>query len=68
MREVNQSPFNVGVRVELEDLTGAEVMALNECYGSPLDAAALALGSRVGGHPYLLQCAFPDLTRGRAEV
>jgi hypothetical protein len=65
MRDVNQSPFNVGVRVDLQDLTDAEVMALNECYGSPLDAAALArLGALVGGHPYLLQCAFPDLTRG----
>jgi hypothetical protein len=65
MRDVNQSPFNVGVRVDLQDLTDAEVMALNGCYGSPLGAAALArLGSLVGGHPYLLQCAFPDLTRG----
>jgi hypothetical protein len=63
--DVNQSPFNVGVRVELEDLTGAEVVALNECYGSPLGAAALArLGALVGGHPYLLQCAFPELARG----
>lgn len=65
IEDVNQSPFNVGVRVELEDFGTAEAMALNERYGSPLDGTALTrLMSLVGGHPYLLQCAFNELTRG----
>ncbi len=58
--DVNQSPFNVGIRVALEDFTAEDVMTLNERYGSLLDGAAAVarLMTLVGGHPYLLQCAF----------
>jgi hypothetical protein len=64
--DVNQSPFNVGVRVTLEDFSAAEVLALNERYGNVLDSSATVprLMSLVGGHPYLLQCAFEELRRG----
>jgi hypothetical protein len=36
---LNQSPFNVGQVVTLEDFAAAEAHALNERYGMPLEAA-----------------------------
>jgi hypothetical protein len=64
--DANQSPFNVGVRVALEDFGADDVAVLSERYGSVLDdpAAATRLMALVGGHPYLLQCAFDELRRG----
>lgn len=64
--DANQSPFNVGVRVPLDDFGVAEAMALNEGYGTVLGstAAISRLMGLVGGHPYLLQCAFDELKRG----
>jgi DNA-binding SARP family transcriptional activator len=52
---LNQSPFNVGTRIDLEDFTPAELAELNRRHGSPLrDPAELARFHRlVGGHPYL---------------
>ena len=34
--DVNQSPFNVGTRLTLEDFTREQVAELNRRYGSPL--------------------------------
>ena len=34
--DLNQSPFNVGVRVPLQDFSDAELQRLNELYGRPL--------------------------------
>jgi hypothetical protein len=64
--DVNQSPFNVGVRVGLEDFDANEAMALNARRGSVVDGpeAASRLMALVGGNPYLLQCAFHELERG----
>ena len=64
--DVNQSPFNVGVRVTLEDFDVREVGALNALHGSLLvgDADSNRLTALVGGSPYLLQCAFYELARG----
>ena len=62
----NQSPFNVGVRVTLEDFDAVETMALNARHGSVLadPAAVNRLMRLVGGSPYLLQCALFELKRG----
>lgn len=65
--DANQSPFNVGVRVALEDFGLDDVTVLNERYGSVLQdgtASLTRLMALVGGHPYLLQCAFDELRRG----
>jgi serine/threonine protein kinase len=53
--DLNQSPFNVGTRLWLEDFTFQQVEELNRRYGSPLrNKAELARYYRlVGGHPYL---------------
>ena len=64
--DLNQSPFNVGVRVTLEDFEAGETMTLNARHGSPLaspgDVARLM--ALVGGNPYLLQCAFYEMQQG----
>ncbi len=55
--DVNQSPFNVGTRLELEDFTLEQVADLNRRYGAPLrqDAELARYYALVGGHPYLVR-------------
>ena len=55
--DLNQSPFNVGTRLTLDDFTRGEVEELNRRYGSPLaDPEAVGRFHRlVGGHPYLVR-------------
>src|SRR5215510_5980098 len=55
--DLNQSPFNVGTRLALEDFSFEQVAELNRRYGSPLgDQAEVARYYRlVGGHPYLVR-------------
>lgn len=60
--QVYQSPFNVGLLVELPSFNLAQVHQLRDRYNfdsmSDHDAAALAsLCELVGGHPYLVQLA-----------
>jgi DNA-binding SARP family transcriptional activator len=57
INDLNQSPFNVGTRLTLEDFTVEQVADLNRRYGSPLrDPTELARFYRlVGGHPYLVR-------------
>jgi hypothetical protein len=67
LEDVNQSPFNIGTRFELEDFTVHEVAELNERYGSPLsDTVELArLYALVGGHPYLVRrCLYTMVRQG----
>jgi hypothetical protein len=63
IRDLNQSPFNVGTRVTLRDLLPEEVADLNVRYGSPLkDAEELArFCALLGGHPFLTRKALHDL-------
>ena len=53
--DLNQSPFNVGTRLTLEDFRVAEVSELNRRYGSPLrdDTEITRFYGIVGGNPYL---------------
>ena len=55
--DLNQSPFNVGTRLTLEDFTRGELEDLNRRYGSPLadSAEAARFFGLVGGHPYLVR-------------
>ena len=54
IEDLNQSPFNVGTELKLEDFTLAETEQLNAAYQQPLQTDELAeLYQRVGGHPYL---------------
>ncbi len=64
--DLNRSPFNVGVRLTLDDFTLEQIADLNDRYGAPLkDAAEVArCYELVGGHPYLVR----DLLAGRSRV
>jgi class 3 adenylate cyclase len=55
--DMNQSPFNVGTRLTLEDFTFDQVADLNVRHGCPLrDEAEVARFYRlVGGHPHLVR-------------
>jgi hypothetical protein len=62
IRDVNQSPFNVGTRLELGDFDESQVAELNRRYGSPLTSDEVGRFARlVGGHPYLAQRGFQAL-------
>jgi len=53
--DVNQSPFNVGTRITLEDFTVGQVAELNGRYGEPLRSPSevAAYHALTGGQPYL---------------
>jgi DNA-binding SARP family transcriptional activator len=54
---VNQSPFNVGTRLTLEDFTLEQVADLNQRYGTPLRGPLEVerYYALVSGHPYLVR-------------
>ncbi|HLP89938.1 MAG TPA: AAA-like domain-containing protein [Nostocaceae cyanobacterium] len=59
---INQSPFNVGLPIELPELTREQVLLFAAKFGLSGDANLIdALIKLVGGHPYLLQLAFSHL-------
>jgi hypothetical protein len=64
--DAHESPFDVGVRMTLDDFDPADVARLNDRHGSPVDSptGVNRLMDLVGGHPYLLQCSFDALRRG----
>jgi hypothetical protein len=59
----NQSPFNVGTRLTLEDFTPEQVAELNRRYDKPLrDAAEQERFYRLlSGHPYLVRRGLNEL-------
>jgi len=62
--DMNQSPFNVGTRLEVEDLNQLQVAELNRRYRGPLKNTdeVNRLVRLVGGHPYLVRRALHELT------
>jgi hypothetical protein len=61
---INQSPFNVGLPLELSEFTQAQVAELAKEYKLNLtDAEIDKLMSMIGGHPYLLDQTFTYLKR-----
>ncbi len=62
--DLNQSPFNVGTRLALEDFTEALVTELNRRYGSPLEGEeeVARFFRLVGGHPYLVRRGLHELS------
>lgn len=66
--KVNQSPFNVGLPIELPEFTPKQVQDLAERYGlnwetNTGEAYLADLMAMVGGHPYLVQLAIYHLRR-----
>jgi hypothetical protein len=61
--DINQSPFNVGTRLVLEDFTPLQVADLNRRYHSPIKSQEdlNRFNRLVGGHPYLVRRGLHEL-------
>jgi len=68
--DLNQSPFNVGTRLTLEDFTRHHLAELNACYGGPLvdDEQIARFQQLVGGHPYLAQRGLYEMRKHKASL
>ena len=56
--DINQSPFNAGVPILLEEFTSSQVKALADLYQLDWNKAEITqLMDLVGGHPYLVRLA-----------
>jgi hypothetical protein len=68
--DLNQSPFNVGTRLALEDFTPEQVADLNHRYRAPLktDKDLERLIRLVGGHPFLVRRALHELATQHVEM
>ncbi|MEM9275811.1 MAG: AAA-like domain-containing protein, partial [Cyanobacteria bacterium P01_F01_bin.143] len=65
--DINHSPFNVGIPIELPDFTSAQIEQLAKKQGLDFDTLQVEqLMKMVGGHPYLIQRAISCLTRKEA--
>ncbi|KAF3883845.1 MULTISPECIES: AAA-like domain-containing protein [Nostocales] len=62
--DINKSPFNVGLAIELQAFTPLHVLDLSQRYGLHLSEDELSeLMQLVAGHPYLVQQALYHLAR-----
>jgi DNA-binding winged helix-turn-helix (wHTH) protein len=68
--DLNQSPFNVGTRLALEDFTPEQVANLNLRYGAPLrtDGEVRRYFGLVGGNPYLTQRGLYEMAQRRLAL
>ena len=67
--DINQSPFNVGTRISLEDFSVKQVEDLNRRYGNPLrdESEIQQLTAMVGGQPYLVNRSLYELSQTANE-
>jgi serine/threonine-protein kinase len=66
---INQSPFNVGLPVELPELNQEQVEDLVRRHGLHLSADQIdRLMAMIGGHPYLVRVALYQIARGRMTL
>jgi len=68
--DLNQSPFNVGTRLVLEDFDLAQVAELNRRYGSPLKSEdeRERFYQLLSGHPFLTRQGLKTLATGSADL
>ncbi len=68
--QLNQSPFNVGLPIQLDTFSQAEVQQLARRYGHDWDNGAEAgqLMEMVGGHPLLVNIALYHLSCGDVNL
>ncbi|RYG88744.1 TIR domain-containing protein [bacterium] len=65
IQDLNQSPFNVGRQIALDDFGPLEVEEMNRRYGAPLKPAEIPqLMSLIGGQPFLVRRALDTVARG----
>jgi len=66
IQDMNQLPFNVGLKLYLQDFTLDQVRDLNARHPAPLaEARVPQLMTLLGGHPYLTRKALYTLTTRR---
>jgi serine/threonine protein kinase len=67
--DINQSPFNVGTRLFLEDFTPEQVAELNRRYGHPLKnpGELKAFHELLAGHPYLTRRGLHEMASRAAS-
>jgi serine/threonine-protein kinase len=66
---INQSPFNVGLPVDLPEFTRQQVQDLARRYGlNWSDREVEQLMCLVGGHPYLVRVALERISRGDVRL
>jgi hypothetical protein len=66
---VNQSPFNVGLPIELPEFTSEQVYDLTQRHGLNWNASQVQqLMSIVGGHPYLVRVALYHIAAGQLTL
>jgi AAA-like domain/CHAT domain len=66
---INQSPFNVGLPIELPELTQPQVVELVARHGLNWSIAQVTqLMNVVDGHPYLLRKALYEIARGNLTL
>lgn len=70
IQDLNQSPFNVGRRLELEDFNIQQMVDLNGRYGGPLRTyeETEKLQALIDGQPYLARKALDVLATGKYEL
>lgn len=68
--DLNQSPFNVGTRLTLEDFDLAQTSDLNSRCGHPLPPgeAEMRFFHLVGGQPYLVRRGLEEIGRRRLTI
>jgi AAA-like domain len=67
--DLNQSPFNAGVPVELLEFDFTQVKELSCLYGLDWNALEIkTLMDTIGGHPYLAGLAFYEIGSGKMKL
>ena len=68
--DLNQSPFNVGTRLQLDDFTPEQVAELDRRYDAPLGGAVGVerLYGLTGGHPYLTHRALYEMVSNGLDL
>jgi serine/threonine protein kinase len=68
--DLNQSPFNIGTRVDMEDFRWTDISDLNQRYQQPLKCPEeeRRLYELVGGHPFLARLSFNQLIKERLSI
>jgi DNA-binding SARP family transcriptional activator len=68
--DINQSPFNVGTRLTLQDFALEQVADLNGRYGAPLrdDAEVARFYRLVNGQPYLVRRGLNEMVSHGLEI
>lgn len=67
--DVNRSPFNVGLPIELSEFSLEQIVMLAEQHGLHWERSTIEqLMSLVGGHPYLVRLTLYHLARGTTNL